>query len=194
MTPAYEEGFDEKVAEINAVYRQAPERAKQGQRTESLDEMTGVQALECKRPDLPILPGHVRRREFEYLRHGTPAFMFNLDVATGQLAACTAKATRNEQDFLLPIQGRVQAEPQTFQGHFVCDNLNIHMSESLVRYVAEQSDANLDLGVKGKSGILKSKASHAKFLSDPTHKIVFHPPQACFPDEPGRNLVQHLGA
>jgi hypothetical protein len=48
------------------------------------DEMTGVQALERKAPDLPLAPGKVQRREFEYIRHCTQALIVNPE-ATGLL-------------------------------------------------------------------------------------------------------------
>jgi hypothetical protein len=37
----------------------------------SIDEMTGIQALERIAPGLPLVPGKVERCEFEYKRHGT---------------------------------------------------------------------------------------------------------------------------
>jgi transposase len=55
------------------------------------------------------------------------------------------------------------------------DNLNIHQSEALVRWVAEREGLAVEtLGVKGKSGILKSMESRAAFLHDPTHHVVFY--------------------
>ncbi len=58
--------------------------------------------------------------------------------------------------------------------HFVVDNLDTHRSEALVRWVAQESDLDSDLGVKGVSGILHNRQTRAAFLSDPTHRIVFH--------------------
>jgi hypothetical protein len=57
------------------VYQLAPLRHAQGERTVSSDELTGVQALERKHPGLPLAPGKVERREFEYIRHGTLSFI-----------------------------------------------------------------------------------------------------------------------
>ncbi len=55
------------------------------------------------------------------------------------------------------------------------DNLNIHQSESLVRWIAQMEDmAPETLGVKGQSGILHTMRSRAAFLHDPAHRVVFY--------------------
>ena len=174
LTPDYEGDFDERVAEINDLYQSAPALLEQKERVMSTDEMTGVQALERKHPTLPMKPGKVERREFEYIRHGTLCFMVNFDVAMGKVVAPSSGPTRTEKDFLLHIQQTVDSDPSVTKWHFVVDLLNTHRSESLVCYVAAQSDLDCDLGVKGKSGILQSMKTRTAFLSDPTHRIVFH--------------------
>lgn len=174
LTPRQEPQFAEKVADICALYQAAPDLAAQGERVVSTDELTGVQALERAAPGVPLAPGQVERREWEYKRHGTRAFILNRDVVTGEVFAPSVGPTRTEDDFLAHIQATVASDPTVTRWHFVVDNLDTHRSASLVRFVAEQDDLTLELGVKGKAGILHNRQTRAAFLSDPTHSIVFH--------------------
>ncbi len=165
LTPRKDAQFEVKVNDICTLYEPAPALSARGERALSTDELTGVQALERKHPGLPLAVGHVERREFEYIRHATCSFILNRDVATGQMLAPSVGPTRTEADFLAPIQATVASDPAASRWHFVVDNLNIHCSESLLRFVAEESDLDLDLGVKDKRGILKNCAARAAFLT-----------------------------
>lgn len=166
---------EEKIVEGCQVYAQAAERAKHGERTISMDEMTGVQAVERKHPDLPMLPGHVLRREFEYIRHGTLSWFLNFDVATGQVIEPSWGPTRDEQDCLAHLKRLLETAPEVKRWHLMMDNLNTHQSEALVRWIADlEGIAQETLGKKGKRGILRSMASRTAFLHDPTHRVVFY--------------------
>jgi len=162
------------VSDINQLYQQALQLGQQGEAVISTDEMTGVQALERKHPTLPMKAGTVEYQEFEYKRHGTQSFIVNFMVATGQIGTVSHGPTRNEVDFLNHVQATVRAHPEIRKWHFIVDNLNTHCSESLVRFVADESDIVTDLGQKGQSGILESMKSRTVFLTNPAHRLVFH--------------------
>lgn len=66
--------------------------------TYSLDEMTGIQALERAMPNLEMKPGRCEKVEFEYIRHGTQTLIATLNVATGQIAQASVGDTRTEAD------------------------------------------------------------------------------------------------
>lgn len=174
LTPSDDALFDVKVREICRVYREAPALAAAGERVITTDELTGVQALERRYPNLPLRPGNVERREFEYKRHGTCSFIVSRDVVSGQIVAPSCGPTRTELDFLAHLQGVVASDPRATRWRVVLDNLDTHRSESLVRWVAAESDLEIDLGEKGKSGVLHNRQSRAAFLSDTSHRIVFH--------------------
>ena len=140
----------------------------------STDELTGVQALERKHPGLPLAPGKVERREFEYIRHGTRSFIISRDVVSGQIVEPLCGPTRTEADFLAHVQAVIGSDPSAQRWHFVVDNLDTHRSESLVRLVAAEAGLDIELGKKGKSGVLRNRKSRAAFLSEPSHRIVFH--------------------
>jgi hypothetical protein len=67
------------------LHGQALELYRQGIHLVSTDEMTGIQALEPAHETLPMKPGRVERKEFEYIRHGTQSLIANWHVALGQV-------------------------------------------------------------------------------------------------------------
>lgn len=157
----------------------------------SVDEKTGIQALERK--SQPLRPGRDRRVEYEYKRHGTTTLMAAQDVATGQLISCRIHPTRTEPDFLCFIQLTTAVLQEGQQAVFLVDQLNTHMSASLVEWVASQIGYVGDLGVKGKSGVLKSKSTRKTFLEAEHHAIRFlFTPKHCSWLNPIENWFGHL--
>lgn len=51
----------------------------------SVDEKTGIQAIQRKHADRAPVPGRARRREFEYIRHGTQSLIAAMDVHCGRV-------------------------------------------------------------------------------------------------------------
>jgi DDE superfamily endonuclease len=161
------------------LYERAGQLAEQGVHVVSTDEKTGMQALERLHPDVPIGPGRPRGREYEYVRHGTLCLIANLEIWCGHVIAPSLGPRRAESDFKAHVEQTVNTDPLA-GWVFIVDNLDTHQSESLVLYVAEACGIEEDLGEKGKSGVLRSKASRKAFLSDPGHRIRFaYTPRHC---------------
>ena len=117
--------FREKVSAICALYRQAPK----GSVVLSIDEKTGIQAIERKHADRAPQRGRVRRREFEYIRHGTQALTAALDVHSGRvLGRCTDRRT---QDDLVAFMEEVARAYPKGTVHVIWDNLNTHRAQAV---------------------------------------------------------------
>ena len=134
--------------------------------------MTGIQALERAHPTQPMELGQVERQEFEYIRHGTQSLIASWHVAKGQVLTPSVNFTRKEFDFANHIASTIETDPDA-EWIFIVDQLNTHKSASLVRLVAACCELEIDLGIKQKSGILKSMETRAAFLRDSTHRIRF---------------------
>ena len=173
------EQLKREISKVCDVYKNSSKLAKEFVNVISVDEKTGIQALERIHDNKPMKQGLPESIEFEYKRHGTLCLTPSFNVLTGKIDHHTIAETRDENDFADHIKNTVSLAPEA-SWIFVSDQLNTHKSESLVRFISEACELKDDLGVKGKSGILQSMDSRMEFLSNEAHRIRFvYTPKHC---------------
>ncbi len=185
--------FQTQVEFVCQTYLEAPDLYFQYQtHTVCTDEMTGMQALERIAETIPMQPGQPERIEFEYTRHGTLCLIGNWDVVEGQMIAPTVRATRTDEDFCWHIHHTIQTDPAA-GWVFVVDRLNIHCSESLVRYVARlEGIDDSELGKKRsyQNSPIDGDTSGIPVPEEPPSPIRL-PAQALVLAQPDRNDFRH---
>jgi transposase len=164
---SHDEDFDAKARHICHLYAQALEAYHQGRLVICCDEKTGMQVLERKAPTKPAQPGRRERREHEYIRHGTRVLINALAVATGKIA-WTIGTTRTANDFVAHLTQAYHCWPGMQRYDWVLDNLNTHWSLDVCRLVARWCKVPFE------PHQLKTGPQRRAFLTDPSHRHVFH--------------------
>jgi hypothetical protein len=164
---SHDPDFEAKAHDICSLYANALRFFEQGRLVLCSDEKTGMQILERKYPTQPIAPGNPEIREHEYIRQGTRALIASFVVPTGQVG-WNLGTTRTSTDFAAHVANVIKQLPAMNRYDWVVDNLNTHWSLDLCRLVAQWSQVPLV------AKDLRQGRQRRAFLSDPTHKHVFH--------------------
>ena len=164
---SHDPDFDAKARNICQLYLDAPRLHEQGRLVLSSDEKTGMQILQRKYPTQRAKPGHPEKREFEYIRHGTRALLTTFCVPTGRVV-WNLGPTRTSVDWVRHLDHVATQFPLMKRFDWVVDNLNTHWSLEVCQWVAKRS------GIPVVSKALQTGPERRKFLSDPSHKHVFH--------------------
>jgi transposase len=138
--------FIEKVRDVVGLYMNPPERAV----VLSVDEKSGIQALNRSSPLLPMMPGVAERRSFDYARAGTTDLFAALDVATGLVIHSIQRRHRaiEFKKFLKQIDHTVPAELEV---HLICDNLSTHKTPAITAWLAAHPRFQLHFTPTGSS-------------------------------------------
>lgn len=78
----------------------------------SMDDMTGIRALEHKYPDKLPLPGTCATMVFGYIPHETTRLIGCFDIARRKIHPPYLNKTRTEADFCQAICEVVETEPE----------------------------------------------------------------------------------
>jgi len=93
----------------------------------SVDEKTGIQALERVRKDQPARAGQRRRIEWEYKRHGTANLIAAFNVVTGRIIHETLEGKNDSDAFIGFVKKLMEIYPSG-KIYLVLDNGTTHCS------------------------------------------------------------------
>lgn len=164
---SHDPDFDAKAKRICQLYVNAPRLCQQGRLVLCSDEKTGMQILQRKYPTRLALPGMPEQREFEYVRHGTRCLLATFCVPTGEVV-WDLKPTRTALDWAEHLRHVAERFPDQEGYDWVVDNLNTHWSLAVCQQVARWEGLRID------EGDLATGEQRRAFLSDASHKHVFH--------------------
>ena len=164
---SHDPDFETKAHDICPLSLQALRFYQEGRLVICADEKTGRQILQRRYPTQPVQPGKPEKREHEYIRHGVRALLASFVVPTGQLVWNLGQ-TRTSADWVTHLANVIHQLPAMQRYDWVVDNLNTHWSLEVCQLVAQWCAVpfipqELQRGVQRRA-----------FLSDPTHKHVFH--------------------
>jgi DDE superfamily endonuclease len=164
---SHDPDFDAKALAICKLYLDAPAMYQRGELLICCDEKTGMQALGRPHPTQPAQPGQPVKREQDYIRYGTRALITSFLVATGEVIGDLGP-TRTSLDFAAHVEHVAGQFPEIAGCDWILDNLNTHWSLDVCRVVAELCD------IPFVEAELRTGEQRRAFLTNPTHKHVFH--------------------
>jgi len=102
-----------------------------------VDEKSHIQALDRTAPLLPLRPGQVERRTYDYKRHGTTSLFAALDVKTSRVITEFHRRQRSVEfrQFLDTIDTQV---PPGLDVHIIMDNYGTHKTPLIRNWFAKR--------------------------------------------------------
>jgi transposase len=125
--------FTEKLRDVAGLYLNPPEHAL----VLSVDEKSGIQALDRSQPGLPLKKGRCGTMTHDYKRHGTTTLFAALNVLEGKVIG-TCMNRHRHQEFLKFLRLIDHSTPRELDLHLIADNYATHkhkkVKEWLVRH------------------------------------------------------------
>lgn len=123
--------FAEKLRDVVGLYLNPPEHAL----VLSVDEKSGIQALDRSQPGLPLKKGRCGTMTHDYKRHGTTTLFAALNVLEGKVIG-TCMNRHRHQEFLKFLRLIDHSTPKELDLHLIADNYATHKHQKVKEWLA----------------------------------------------------------